>query len=167
MVRLIEAERRACAKTQALSSQIDAEYQGQAALKSQAPARTAEPALGLAAASDSAIDAYQRHYRDVLKRQRGKVHLSRVDSMIAVRMRVTGHNQTAIKGALRQCAPGTRQNAEHRDWNDYAQRTARYAYSAAGDRQASELVKYRQQWEKLERREPTRQTSPREVNYER
>ena len=113
MVRLIEAERRECAKTQALSSQIDAEYQGQAALKSQAPVRTAEPAL---AASDSAIDAYQLHYRDVLKRQRGKVNLSRVDSMIAVRMRVTGHNQTAIKGALRQCAPGIRQNAEHRDW---------------------------------------------------
>ena len=106
VVRLIEAERRACAKTQALSSQIDAEYQGQAALKSQAPARTAEPALGLAAASNSAIDAYQRHYRDVLKRQRGKVDLSRVDSMIAVRMRVTGHNQTAIKGALRGVRPG-------------------------------------------------------------
>ena len=167
VVRLIEAERRECAKTQALSSQIDAEYQGQAALKSQAPARPAEPALARAAASDSEIDAYQRHYRDVLKRQRGKVDLSRVDSMIAVRMRVTGHNQTAIKGALRQCAPGSRQNAEHRDWNDYAQRTARYAYSAAGDRQAGELVKYRQQWERLERREPTRQTSPPEANYER
>ena len=122
VVRLIEAERRACAKTQALSSQIDAEYQGQAALRSQ---RTAKPALERAAASDSAIDAYQRHYRDVLKRQRGKVDLSRVDSMIAVRMRVTGHNQTAIMGALRQCAPGSRQNTEQRDWNDYAQRTAR------------------------------------------
>ena len=60
---------------------------------------------------------YQRHYRDVLKRQRGG----------------------------------------EADWNDYAQRTARYAYSAAGDRQAAELVKYRQQWEKLESREPQRQ----------
>ncbi len=29
----------------------------------------------------------------------------------------------------------------------------RYAYSAAGDRQAAELGKYRQQWEKLEGRE--------------
>jgi hypothetical protein len=49
--------------------------------------------LELAAASGSAIDAYQRHYRDVLKRQRGgEVDLSRVDSMIAVRMRVTGHD---------------------------------------------------------------------------
>ena len=101
------------------------------------------------------------------KRQRGKVDLSRVDSMIAVRMRVTGHNQTAIMGALRDCAPGIRGNDDQRDWNDYAQRTARYAFSAAGDRQASELVTYRQRWERLERREPARQTSPREVNYER
>jgi hypothetical protein len=46
---------------------------------------------------------------------------------------------------------------EGRDWNDYAQRTARYAYSAAGDRQAEQLAKYRQQWEKLEGREPQRQ----------
>jgi hypothetical protein len=158
-VRLLKAERRECVKALALSSQIDAEYQRQAALKAQQPTLAkAKPALELAAASGSAIDAYQRHYRDVLKRQRGgEVDLSRVDSMIAVRMRVTGHDQAAIEGAIRQCAPATRQKDEGRDWNDYAQRTARYAYSAAGDRQAAELGKYRQQWEKLEGREPQRQ----------
>ena len=158
-VRLLKAERRECVKALALSSQIDAEYQRQAALKAQQPERSkAKPALELAAASGSAIDAYQRHYRDVLKRQRGgEVDLSRVDSMIAVRMRVTGHDQAAIEGAIRQCAPATRQKDEGRDWNDYAQRTARYAYSAAGDRQAADLGKYRQQWEKLEGREPQRQ----------
>ena len=158
-VRLLKVERRECVKALALSSQIDAEYQRQAALKAQQPERSkAKPALELAAASDSAIDAYQRHYRDVIKRQRGgEVDLSRVDSMIAVRMRVTGHDQAAIEGAIRQCAPATRQKDEGRDWNDYAQRTARYAYSAAGDRQAAELGKYRQQWEKLEGREPVRQ----------
>ncbi|BCL45821.1 TraI/MobA(P) family conjugative relaxase [Enterobacter roggenkampii] len=158
-VRLLKAERRECVKALALSSQIDAEYQRQAALKAQQPERSkAKPALELAAASGSAIDAYQRHYRDVIKRQRGgEVDLSRVDSMIAVRMRVTGHDQAAIEGAIRQCAPATRQKGEGRDWNDYAQRTARYAYSAAGDRQAAELGKYRQQWEKLEGREPVRQ----------
>ena len=160
VVRVIEAERRECAKTQAAYSQIDAEYQ-------QLAAAHPRPARASTAASDGAIDAYQRHYFDVRKRQRGKVDLSRVDSMIAVRMRVTGHNQTAIMGALRDCAPGIRGNDDQRDWNDYAQRTARYAFSAAGDRQASELVTYRQRWERLERREPARQTSPREVNYER
>jgi hypothetical protein len=73
--------------------------------------------------------------------------------MIAVRMRVTGHDQAAIEGAIRQCAPATRQKDEGRDWSDYARRTARYAFSFAGDRQAAELEKYRQQWEKLEGRE--------------
>ena len=104
------------------------------------------------------MDAYQRHYQDVLKRQKGgEVDLSRVDAMIAVRLRVTGHTQADIEGALRQCAPATRPKEEARDWSDYAQRTARYAYSATGDRQATELAKYRQQWEKLEGREVTRQ----------
>ncbi len=69
----------------------------------------------------------------------------------------TGHDQADIEGAIRQCAPATRQKDEGRDWNDYAQRTARYAYSAAGERQAAELGKYRQQWEKLEGREPPQQ----------
>ena len=156
-VRLLKAERRECVKALALSSQVDAEYQRQAALKAQHPERQARPALELAVASGSAIDAYQRHYRDVIKRQRGgEVDLSRVDSMIAVRMRVTGHDQAAIEGAICQCAPAIRQQDEGRDWNDYAQRTARYAYSAAGDRQAADLGKYRQQWEKLEGREPQR-----------
>ncbi len=37
----------------------------------------------------------------------------------------------------------------------YAQRTARYAYSAVGDRHADILAKYQQQWARLEDREPT------------
>jgi hypothetical protein len=165
-VRLLKAEHRECVKALALSRQIDAEYQRQAAVKARAqqpersPAKP-DPELAAAggAASGSAIDAYERHYRDVLKRQRGgALDLSRVDSMIAVRMRVTGHDLSAITGALRQCAPAIRKNhpkAEGRhNWDDYAQRTARYAYSPAGDLQAERLAKYRQQWERLEGREP-------------
>ena len=148
-VRLLKAERRECVKTLALSSQIDTEYQRQAAEKAQEvmqrvrqPEGSVKPGKEFPAASGSAVDAYQRHYRDVLKRQKGgDVDLSRVDSMIAVRMRVTGHQQADIEGAIRQCAPATRQKDEGRNWNDYAQRTARYAYSAAGDRQTAELGK--------------------------
>jgi hypothetical protein len=162
-VRLLKVERRECAKVLALSRQIDAEYQREAASKAkQTEHSRAKPALELAAVSGSGsgsvINAYQQHYRDVLKRQRGgQVDLSRVDSMIAVRMRVTGHDQAAIETAIRQCAPATRQKDEGRDWDDYARRTARYAYSDAGGRQAADLAKYRQQWEKLEGREPQRQ----------
>jgi len=68
-------------------------------------------------------------------------------------MRVTGHSQTDIDGALRQLAQTLRDKPEGRDWADYAQRTARYAFGADGDRQAVGLVKYRQQWERLEGRE--------------
>ncbi|MGC9128664.1 MAG: hypothetical protein ACP5GA_08050, partial [Acidithiobacillus sp.] len=80
-----------------------------------------------------------------------------VDSMIAVRLRVTGHSQADIEGAIRQCAPGIREKSEGHKWDDYAQRTARYAYSAAGDRQAEQLAKYREQWERLEGRAPQQQ----------
>ena len=155
---LLKAERRECVKTLALSSRIDAEYQR---LASQGPPhkeRTPLAAIPLAAATGSALDAYQRHSQDVLQRQQGgKVDLSRVDAMVAVRMRVTGHSQAEIEGALRQCAPSLRDKPEGRDWGDYAQRTARYAFGAAGDRQAAGLGKYRQQWERLEGREQPQQ----------
>jgi hypothetical protein len=159
---LLKAERRDCAKALALAHEIDAEYQRQAALKAQEatqrarqPIGRAKPAQELGGASPDAVEAFRRHYRDVLKRQRGgEVDMSRVDSMIAVRMRITGHDQATIEDAIRQCAPATRLKDEDRDWNDYARRTARYAYSAAGDRQAADLGKYRQQWERLEGREP-------------
>ena len=115
--------------------------------------------LVLPAASDDAVKAYQRHYRDVLgvlqkRGGGGPLDLSRVDAMIAVRMRITGHDQEAIEAAIRRCAPGIRPTAEGRNWDDYARRTARYAYSAAGDRQAAQLTHYRPQWERLEGREP-------------
>ena len=108
--------------------------------------------------------AYQRHYSDVFKRQRGgEMDLSRVDAMIAVRMRVTGYDQSAIESAIRECAPTIREKAESRDWNDYAQRTARYAYSVAGDRQVAQVSKYRERWLKLEGREPQKQPEPAKV----
>jgi hypothetical protein len=156
-VRLLKAEPRECAQTLALSREIDAEYQRQALQKAQEVVKRpagdrSAPAPG--AMQDETVEAYRRHCRDVLQRQKGgEVDLSRVDAMIAVRLRVTGHHQVEIEGALRQCAPLIRQADEGRDWNDYAQRTARYAFSAAGDRQAVELEKYRSQWEKLEGRE--------------
>ena len=157
-VGLLTAERRECGKALVLSQEIDAEYQRKTAEKAakiaQEPSMTVSAVPGPGSAPQAAVEAYRQHYRDVLKRQRGgEVDLSRVDAMIAVRMRVTGHEQAAIEGAIRQCAPEIRQTAEGRDWNDYAQRTARYAFGYAGDRQAETLAKYRQQWERLEGRE--------------
>lgn len=151
-VRLLKAERRECGKTLVLSREIDREFQRQAALKARQPVGKSNPALPLAAASGSAADAYRRHSRDVLARWRGrKVDLSRVDSMAAVRMRVTGHPQPEIENAIRECAPSIRAESVGRNWADYAARTALYAWSAQGDRQVMRLGEYRQSWEQLEK----------------
>ncbi len=132
-MKLLKAERRECVKTLALSSRIDAEYQRLASAGPQHKERTTRVAIPLAAATGSALDAYQRHSQDVLQcQQGGKVDLSRVDAMVAVRMRVTGHSQADIEAALRQSAPTLREKPEGRDWGDYAHRTACYAFGATG-----------------------------------
>ena len=60
------------------------------------------------------------------------IDLSRVDSMIAVRLRATGHGQDEIATVLEACAPSIRTADEGRNWHDYAQRTARYAFGPDG-----------------------------------
>ncbi|WP_396652151.1 hypothetical protein [Methylobacter tundripaludum] len=43
--------------------------------------------------------------------------------MVAVRMCVTGHCQSEIESAVRQCAPAIRtpeQAEKHHNWDDYA-----------------------------------------------
>jgi hypothetical protein len=156
LVRLLKSEGRECGKTLALSGQIDAEYQRHGEQKARQPERLSALSFEKAAVG-GAIDAYQRHHQDVVMRHKGVLDLSRVDSMIAVRMRVTGHSQADIEGALRQCAPAARHKDEGRDWNDYAKRTASYAFGAAGERQAADLGKYRMQWGKLEGREQSQE----------
>ena len=161
-VRLHGAKGRECIQALALSRQIDAECQRQAERQAMQTAQRLQHAPAPAVektVAGSAIDVYQRHHQDVVQRHTGgELDLSRVDAMIAVRMRVTGHSQTDIEVALSQCAPATRQKNEGRDWNDYARRTAAYAFGAAGGRQAAGLGKYRPQWEKLEGRGQVRES---------
>jgi hypothetical protein len=156
-VRLHQAEGRACMTALTLEAQLVSRHRQEAAAERERDhGRVGQPVPPPGNATAGPVDAYRLHYSDVLKRQQGgKVDLSRVDSMIAVRMRVTGHSQAEVAAALRQCAPGIRPPGEVRDWNDYALRTADYAYSPAGERQARDLQKYRECWERLEGRVPT------------
>lgn len=170
-VRLLGAKACECEKARKLSIEIFKKLHEQVVKKAEEEkARQLERSRAMSDLNDlnaakseiSAIQAYQAHYGDVVRllRQRlgvGKLDLSRVDSMIAVRMRVTGYSQSDIESAIRHCAPTTRQNVESHDWNDYAQRTARYAYSFAGERQAERLAKYQQDWARLEGRGRERQ----------
>lgn len=158
-VNLLKAEQRECAKALDLSREIDGEYQRQAEKKAREPERKNTLEIPVPSAAD-AISAYQVHYRDVQRRQKGQrneVDLSRVDSMIAVRMRMTGHSQAEIEGALRQCAPKIREEAESRDWDDYAKRTARFAFGMGGDRQVEQLTRYRDSWLRLEQQAKERE----------
>ncbi len=129
------------------------------------PQRQAPPEVGLlphtprladlaqTAAAPNAAKAYALHAADILRRQDAAgetVDRSRVDAMAAVRLRVTGHPREAIEAALRN----SRRDGESRDWNDYARRTAAYAFSLPGTRQAERLLAYTDRWKQLEGRNP-------------
>ena len=115
-------------------------------------AREALPAMP-APVAGSALDSYQRHYREVSgekgQQQDSAIDTSRLDALVAVRMRVTGHTQGEIEEALRQVAAAR----AGRDLDDYAKRTARYAFSRVGEQKASQAAQFRPQWRRLEGRD--------------
>jgi hypothetical protein len=83
-----------------------------------------------------AAEAYQRHLDDISGKLRGRdVDASRVDGLIAVRLRVTGFDRAQVTRTIRTEAPRLRPG-EERDWDAYATRTAAHAFGAAGERQA-------------------------------
>lgn len=110
--------------------------------------RGVEPEAG----ESLAAEAYRRHRRDVLQEPgAADVHPSRVDARVAVRMRVHGFAQREIEAALRQNAVGERGG---RELEEYARRTARYAFGAAGDRQAVALKPLQGRWPPVPGRQP-------------
>lgn len=94
--------------------------------------------------------AYFAHYENI------RSHLtiedfSRVDAMIALRMRANGHSPESVFAAIRDCAPAIRTGMEkRRDWQRYAERTADYAFGYAGDRDLQKNIPYFGLWEKVE-----------------
>ena len=81
-------------------------------------------------------------------------NLSRVDSMIAVRLRARGHSPQEIADAISQCAPTIREKPQRRDWGRYAERTACYAFGAGGDMVIDKYQQRIQIWQRLEGRGP-------------
>jgi len=151
-VRLVRAEQRECAQTLALSKQINAEYEQQA---QKAPQRDFEPRQGLDSAGGGTAQqqAYAGHHRAILQRY-PDADLSRVDSMIAVRMRMTGHSSDDIRSTIEQCAPAARPpEQQQRDWHDYARRTAAAAETPRAEQQIESLQKHKEQIWKCEGRD--------------
>lgn len=148
-VRLAYAEARECSKALVDAAVIARELDQMAqAAKAQAPS----PAYAAAPGGSPMTELYAVHRQDILNRQAGgHIDLSRVDAMVAVRLRLTGHDQAEIAAMLETCAPAVRQTTEGRNWHDYAQRTARYAFGAEGSRAAARQEHYRDQFLMLER----------------
>ena len=95
--------------------------------------------------------AYFLHYENI------RSHLSiedfsRVDAMIALRMRANGHSPNAVLSAIRECAPTIRTGRDkRRDWADYAARTVNYAFGVAGGRDLQRNKKYINLWIQIEK----------------
>jgi hypothetical protein len=103
---------------------------------------------------------YQMHKSDILNRIEVP-NASHLDWMIAVRMRVTGHDQQAIVQALKENASQGRE-AENRNWANYAERTAEAVFGPRGNRECARSEQRAEAWARVEGRNitPEREVQP-------
>lgn len=144
-VKLLFAERRECGKALALARRIDREYV-EAAEKRKAERRTF-PMPDFRPGDPAA--AYYAHLENI-RRNLTIEDYSRVDAMIALRMRSNGHSREGVVETIRACAPTIRQTQTGRNWQRYAERTADYAFGPAGDRDLERNERYRELWRRVE-----------------
>lgn len=142
-VQLLYAERRGCAKALELARNIDREYADAAKAQRERPRAVSSGRPG------DPVTAYYAHLDNIRK------HLtiddySRVDAMIALRMRSNGHSRTDVAEAVRACAPTIREAQAGRNWPRYAERTADYAFGMAGDVDLMKNERYRELWRRIE-----------------
>ena len=115
--------------------------------------------------------AYYSHKRDILNRVEIS-NPSRLDWMIAVRLRLTGHDQRAIATALQVHAKEGRAE-EERNWSNYAERTAEAVFGPRGDRESAANQPRANAWAQVESRDLgreenlLRQTSQRTISKQR
>lgn len=67
---------------------------------------------------------------------------SRVDAMIALRLRSNDHIRESVEETIRACAPTIREQQAGRNWQRYAARTADYVFGPAGDRDLERNGRY-------------------------
>ena len=145
-VRLVISERRECRTSLELSRQIDQKYAEAAKARQERPRVTSNGRPG------DPVAAYYAHLDNIRK------HLtiddySRVDAMIALRMRSNGHSRSDVAETVRNCAPTIREAEKAgvgRNWQRYAERTADYAFGMAGDVDMAKNERYRELWRRIE-----------------
>ena len=151
-MKLLFAECRECGKALALARRIDHEY-AEDAEKRKTERRTF-PLPNFRPGDPAA--AYYAHL-DNIRRHLSIEDYSRVDAMIALRLRSNGHSREAVAETIRACAPTIRDSEKGRNWQRYAERTADYAFGPAGDRDLERNERYRELWRKIEGMEGKRQ----------
>ncbi len=153
---LRHAEKRECAKALELSRRIERECAAAEAKRQQMQPPRPVP---MAQRPSSATAAYLAHYANIRSRLTVE-DFSRVDAMIAIRLRASGYGQEAVADTILQCGPTIRASRqghpkrETRDWQRYAERTAAYAFGVAGDVALARNEKYFEHWRKIEGVEP-------------
>ena len=116
-----------------------------------------------------ASSAYWNHYRDIISKFKGDIDYSRIDAMIGIRMRVTGHSQGDVQSAIEESGPAMRRenmSAEafeakyrNRDWHRYAaETTSNFVFGARGTIQYGRAISYQAHYMRLEGR--TANTQP-------
>lgn len=151
-VRLLRAEARECERALRMSRELLAE-RGAAAKRLAVPVAPARPCL-----PGAGVDAaYQIHYQDIAARF-GHADVSRIDAMIALRLRATGHDREAIVDTVERSAPTIRppEKRESHLWRDYAERTVQYAFGPGGDQQLHTTERHHAHWRRMEGQEPER-----------
>jgi hypothetical protein len=114
-----------------------------------------QPFSAMPAAAMVPSTAYQMHKADILNRIDVR-NPSQLDWMIAVRMRVTGHDQQDITQALKKSASQGRE-AENRNWINYAERTAEAVFGPRGDRECARSEQRAEAWARVEGRDLARE----------
>ncbi len=128
---------------------VEARKIEQTMAKQAAERKKARPAYAVFNPGDPQ-QAYFAHY-DNIRSHLTIEDFSRVDSMIALRMRANGHSPEAVLAAIRDCAPQIRTGTEkRRNWPAYAERTMNYAFGFAGDRDLQRNARYINLWKKIE-----------------
>ena len=97
----------------------------------------------------SPATAYFAHL-DNISRNMAIDDLSRVDAMIALRMRANGHSRKVVTDTIYLCAPVIREYPTKSNWQGYAERTADYAFGKAGDQDMARNQRFLPLWRKIE-----------------
>jgi hypothetical protein len=157
---LLEAGGEICKKAEARLADIRHEHLRQMEQKK-------EVERHLSSLPGSSVEAYWNHYENILEYQGTPDDYSKLDSMIALRLKLTGHSRAAVQNALEICAPQARkqdfsetvykEKYEGRNWRDYAKRTADYAFGGRAVEQESRLGKFFNTFLRIEGRAPERQ----------